>query len=85
VPQTTIGKIFGAFCAFCGVLIVSVPIGIISSNFSQVINKEKKEKYFFKVSRMMKIKENAAIFNSRFFDEFSKIRYKKRSVHELEV
>ena len=87
MPSTVLGKIFSGFCAFCGVLIVSVPIGIISSNFSQVIKQQKKEKYFLDIStKMMKIKKNAAIFNSKFFNEINTIkRNKKRYVNDFEA
>jgi hypothetical protein len=87
VPKTVLGKIFSGFCAFFGVLIVSVPIGIISSNFSQVMKQQKKEKYFLDIStKMMTIKKNTAIFNSKFFNEINTIkRNKKRCVNDFEA
>ena len=87
MPRTVLGKIFSGFCAFCGVLIVSVPIGIISTNFSQVIKQQKKEKYILDIStKMMKIKKNAAIFNSKFFNEINTIKgNKKRYVNDFEA
>lgn len=87
MPRTVLGKIFSGLCAFCGVLILSVPIGIISTNFSQVIKQQKKEKYILDIStKMMKIKKNAAIFNSKFFNEINTIKgNKKRYVNDFEA
>lgn len=66
-PKTVLGKIFGGICAFCGVLIVSMPIGIISTNFSQVIEQQKREKHFFKIeNRLNKMKKKIELFNINF-------------------
>ena len=66
-PKTVLGKIFGGMCAFCGVLIVSMPIGIISTNFSQVIEQQQREKHFFKMeTKLVKMKKKLELFDSQF-------------------
>lgn len=34
VPVTKVGKIIGAMCAICGVIIIALPVSVIGSNFS---------------------------------------------------
>ncbi|XP_068675309.1 voltage-gated potassium channel KCNC1-like [Montipora foliosa] len=34
VPVTKLGKIIGAMCAICGVIIIAIPVSVIGSNFS---------------------------------------------------
>lgn len=34
VPVTRVGKIIGAMCAICGVIIIALPVSVIGSNFS---------------------------------------------------
>lgn len=34
VPVTKLGKIIGAMCAICGVIIIALPVSVIGSNFS---------------------------------------------------
>lgn len=41
-PETTAGKIFGGLCAVSGIFILSLPIGIISSNFAEIVDKQRK-------------------------------------------
>lgn len=34
VPVTKVGKVIGAMCAICGVIIIALPVSVIGSNFS---------------------------------------------------
>ncbi len=51
------------------------------------MKQQKKEKYFLDIStKMMTIKKNTAIFNSKFFNEINTIkRNKKRCVNDFEA
>lgn len=64
-PSSVTGKIFGSLCAISGVLIVSLPIGIISANFSKILVKEHKTKVFLNVeNKMSKIRKKISFFDS---------------------
>lgn len=45
-PISVGGQIFGAICSLVGVIILALPIGIIVSNFSKIVENEKREKRF---------------------------------------
>jgi len=47
-PITLYGKIFAGICAVLGVLILAMPIGITSANFTKVIEKRKHRKHLLK-------------------------------------
>lgn len=51
VPQTTTGKIFAGICAFSGVFIIAMPIGIISSSFSKTLQIQKRERHLLTFHR----------------------------------
>lgn len=63
VPKTVFGKIFGSMCGVCGVLIVSLPIGIISANFSKILDKRHRE------SKLLGIRKKIIMFDSKFHCE----------------
>jgi hypothetical protein len=66
-PITIQGKIFGSICAVFGVLIVSLPIGVISTKFSQLLEKQKKEKQCIKVEKeLMKLRKIINLFDDKF-------------------
>ena len=45
-PIGLFGRIFGVLCSLVGVIIIALPIGIIVSNFSKIVENEKREKRF---------------------------------------
>lgn len=71
-PISIPGKVFGGLCAIFGVLIVSMPVGVISSKFSELLEKEKKEKKFLKIEKqLMKLKRKIYVFDEKFNNEIS--------------
>ena len=57
-------------CAICGVLIVSLPVGIISANFSTTLEREHKAKIFFKIEKkLVKVKKRILNFNQDLYTE----------------
>lgn len=36
-PNTIMGQIFGGTCALCGVLVISLPVPVIVSNFTRIL------------------------------------------------
>ena len=66
-PVTIQGKFFGALCAVFGVLIVSLPVGVISSKFSELLENQTKEKRFIKVEKkLMKLQKIINLFDNKF-------------------
>ena len=61
------GKIFGGMCAVFGLLIVSLPVGVISSKFSELLEKTKKEEQFIKVEKeLIDLRKAVSLFNEKF-------------------
>lgn len=40
VPTSTLGKIIGGFCAISGILLIAMPVGLLSNNFTEFHKKE---------------------------------------------
>ena len=48
-------------------MIVSLPVGVISSKFSELLEKQKKEKQFIKVEKeLMKLRKIINLFDDKF-------------------
>ena len=57
-------------CAICGVLIVSLPVGIISAKFSKTLEREQKTKIFLQIeNKLSKVKKRIAHFNKDLYTE----------------
>jgi hypothetical protein len=41
-PKTVIGRIIGVFCCIFGVLVISLPVPIIASNFNRFFEKHRR-------------------------------------------
>ncbi len=65
--MTIPGKVFGCICAIFGVLIVSLPVGVISSKFSRLLEKERKEKHIIKMEiELTKLQKRIYLFDEKF-------------------
>jgi len=42
VPQTVIGKLVGCVCCLSGVLVISLPVPVIVSNFSRIYHRSQR-------------------------------------------
>ena len=56
-PQTVLGKLIGVFCCIFGVLVISLPVPIIASNFNRFFEKHKR------IEKLKKEKEIEDSFN----------------------
>lgn len=84
-PTTIPGKLFGSLCAIFGMLIVAMPVGVISSKFSELLEKEKKEKQFIKVEKaMMKLRKKIYVFDEKFNIEIASGSQRRELIdHEI--
>jgi hypothetical protein len=55
------GKVFGALCASCGIIVIAMPVSLLTGQFNDAFNfNKKKEKVIRKyTTRMKKQAENA--------------------------
>lgn len=42
-PKTIMGKLMGSICSLCGVLVIALPVPVIVSNFSRILNQSQRQ------------------------------------------